>query len=624
MVGAAFIVVATAMTMAAWVTTATAATGLLGAYYLPGGYELDDDRLPIANKEPDATRIDPQIAFGAGKGFLLLGSQGGNAPDRWGPQLIWWPNRSPQVAVIWKGYVHLPKAGSYYFTTVSNNGAAVYLNQSRVALNAIHGGHIPSEAFAYLDLDRGLGPNRQAYVVPVPMTGPRTLPIEIRYLARGGSSVHGSGIDLYWVTPDAKRDDAGKPIAELVPAAALSTEPPEPIAPAVVSRAHSTISSDFLYFPEEGVATLTVRLADEKGRPVAGRRVHISGLTSYGGADTIAQPEKPTDEQGITTATVQPNRTSHVSTFFATDITGFVDVGQSAEMTMRREKKVKVSFMPPAFSPYYDGKRFQVNPTPLRVGQPTTVSVPLVNNQKVPAEISVRLLVRGLNIGASTWPKVAESETLVLQPGEAKSVHLTWTPTTAAGHVCFKVEVWGKLMRRASSDGPAFLVSRAYAASPPPKDETGRQLLESRQHNIGPIQCDIPKAAPQERSNRKRGCITVEYTGAYDPRPHPEIAREQIFIRDKPSPTARQVGRPARGTRLCYTDVRDKNGKPEWYYVRPPGATPGWLSADHAMDKAQRDVSPFPAPYPTKEQQEKAKDRHFPKESARACSASRE
>lgn len=485
MSGATFIAVATAMTIAAWVTTATAATGLRGAYYLPGGYELDDDRLPVPKKEPDATRIDPEIAFGAGKGFVL-GPHDGNAPDRWGPQLIWWPMRSPQVAVIWKGYVRLPKAGTYYFTPVSSNGAAVYLNQSRVALNAIHGGHMPSEAFAYPDLDRGLAANRQAYVVPVPVTGPRTLPIEVRYLARGGSSVHGAGIDLYWVTPDAKRDQAGKPIAELVPAAALSTEPPEPIAQALVSRAHSTISSDFLYFPEEGAATLTVRLADEKGRPVAGRRVHISGLTSYGGADTITQPEKPTDEQGITTATVQPNQANHVSTFFATDITSFVDVGQSAEMTMRREKKVKVSFMPPAFSPYYDGKRFQVNPRPLRVGQPTTVSVPLVNNQKVPAQISVRLLVKGLNIGAPDWPKVAESETFVVAPGESRMVELTWTPTTTAGHVCFEVQVWGNLMKRASSDGPAFLVSRAHAASPQ-KDEAGRQFLERRQHNIGPI-----------------------------------------------------------------------------------------------------------------------------------------
>jgi hypothetical protein len=475
----AYVVIAVAIVIAAWPYTSAAAPGLTGAYYLPSsrGYHIDDDGLPVPTKEPDATRVDPQIAFGAGKGFVREG----------GKQLVWWVPEREHVAAIWKGYVRLPKAGTYYFTTVSDDASAVYLNQSRVALNGGLGYYIASEAFRYPDAKPAPHPSRHAYVVPVPIEAPRVVPIEIRYVARNASSTHGFGIDLYWVTPDAKRNDAGKPIAELVPSDALFTEPPEPIARSPVSRAHSTMSSDFLYFPEEGRATLTVRLADAQGRPVPGRRVHVSGLTSYGGADTITQPDKPTDAKGITTATVQGNRFSHESTFFATDITGLVDVGQTVEMTMKRER-LKVSFMPPAFSPYYDGKRFQVNPKRLLVGQPTTVSVPLVNNQKVPAELQVRLFVKGLNIGAPDWPKVAESETFTLAPGESRMVELTWTPTETAGHVCFQVEVWGMLMKkRASSDWPAFLVSRAFAAAPPPKDAAGRQLLERRQHNIGPV-----------------------------------------------------------------------------------------------------------------------------------------
>jgi hypothetical protein len=81
-------------------------------------------------------------------------------------------------------------------------------------------------------------------------------------------------------------------------------------------------------------------------------------------------------------------------------------------------------------------------------------------------------------------------------------VELTWTPTATAGHVCFQVEVWGKLMKRASSDAPWFPIGRAYAASPPPKDEAGRQLLERRQHNIGPV---VPKCEPQP----KKRCDTL-------------------------------------------------------------------------------------------------------------------
>src|SRR5688500_9442453 len=69
---------------------------------------------------------------------------------------------------------------------------------------------------------------------PVSVTAPRVLPIEVRYIAHNASSNHGFGIDLYWVTPDAKRDQSSKPIAELVPSDALFIEPPIPIEPAVV------------------------------------------------------------------------------------------------------------------------------------------------------------------------------------------------------------------------------------------------------------------------------------------------------------------------------------------------------------------------------------------------------
>lgn len=547
-------------------TPSLAAPGLTGAYYLPSsrGYHIDDDGLPVPTKAPDATRVDAQIAFGAGQGFV-----------RKGRQLVWWvPERDQSVAAVWKGFVRLPKAGTYYFTTVSDDASAVYLNQSRVALNGALGKYIASEAFRYPDAKPAPHPSRHAYAVPVPVEGPRVVPIEVRYVARNASSTHGFGIDLYWVTPDARRDDAGKPIAELIPPDALFTEPPEPVARSVVSRAHSTISSDFLYFPEEGVATLTVRLADAQGRPVPGRRVHVSGLTSYGGADTITQPEKATDANGVTTATVQGNRFTHESTFFATDLTGLVDVGQTVEMTMKRER-LKVSFMPPAFSPYYDGKRFQVHPRPLRVGQRTTVSVPLVNNQKIPAELQVRLFVKGLNIGAPDWPKVAESETFTLAPGESRMVELAWTPTETAGHVCFQVEVWGTLVKkRASSDRLPFLIGRAFAATPRPKDEAGRQLLERRQHNIGPITCAIPKSTPTPTPSTpsKRGFVWGKLGGHF---------------REKPSPSAKPVGNVVPDSRLIYTDVvYDKNGKAQWYYVpsdrRNPwrhGKPDGWISA---------------------------------------------
>jgi hypothetical protein len=486
---------------------AAPAHGLTGHYYsnrFPWSFDLNagvlksfllDYGSPTGNEKPDAVRIDSQIAFGRDKGFVRDAGKG---------QLIWWTPESAQ-SVVWKGYLRLPKAGTYYVVTASSGASAVYVNRSRVALNAEFGGSIPSPAFSYGDaaLPAPHDAARGQYAVPIVAAGPRVLPIEVRYI-RHDSADRARGIDLYWVAPDAKRDAAGKPIAEIIPTEALYVEAPGPIEPTLVSRAHSTISSDFLYFPHPAEANLTVRLADEKGRPVAGKRVHISGLTSYGPADIITQPDKPTDANGITTARVKGDATKHRSIFFATDITDAVDVGQTAEMTMTGEK---ILFLPQAWSPYYD-TNFKVSPTPLRVGQPTTISVPLTNRQSVPAQLSLRLLINPQNIGLRDWTKIGESETFLLKPGETRVVEITWTPTAVSGHVCFKVEVRGKLGARTSDGRQWSLISSAHAADPQPKEAgASGELLESRQQNIGPVTSQTTKC------QRYSGEITCDCDG---------------------------------------------------------------------------------------------------------------
>lgn len=513
--------------IAAWAATAvTPATGqtrrgLTGAYYLPSsrGFVIDDDGLPVPTKEPDARRVDAEIAFGRGKGFVRQGPKG---------QLIWWvPERDSQVAVIWRGHVRLPKAGTYYFATVSDDASAVYLNRSRVALNGDLGGYIQSAAFRYPEAKPGPHPARPAYVIPVPVDGPRELPIEVRYVARNVSG--GFGIDLYWVTPDAQRDAAGTPIAELVPAAALSTEPTQAVQSATVSAAHSTISSDFLYFPP-GNATLTIRLADGQGRPVPGRRVHVSGVASFGPPDVITQPANVTDEHGIATATVQGASPKHVTTFVATDVTEFVDVGQTAEMT--RAAREKVSFLPPAFAPYYDGKHFKVSPTPLRVGRATTISVPVTNRQRAPAQLRIRLLMNPPSIGLRDWTRIGETEPFVLQPGETRVAELTWTPATSSAHVCFKVEVWGASPRSARSGMRLLAVTLAQAADTPAKDgASSGQLLEHRQQNIGQVTCepDAKKRCEALADARKTaGKIVATHMSSRPDSAGLESSREQL------------------------------------------------------------------------------------------------
>lgn len=459
--------------------------GLMGAYYLPSsrGYYIDDEGLPVATKEPDATRVDSQIAFGAGKGFVRGVSK---------PQLIWWvPERELQVAAIWKGFVRLPKAGTYYFATVSDDASSVYLNQSRVALNGGLGYYIASDAFRYPEAKPAPAPSRIAYAVPVPVSGARVLPIEVRYVGRNASSTHGFGIDLYWVTPDAPKDQQGKPIAQIVPTEALYVEPPEPVKPAAVRGANSTISSDFLYLPADGetYATLSIRLADERGRPVSGKRVHVSGLVDYGQPDEIVQPDKPTDASGITTAKVRPgpgHKVNHDSKFFATDVTDLVDVAQVAHVRMER---LPISFLPTTYAPYYDNEKFLVSPLPLVVGKPVTVKVPLTNHSKFDAELTSTFLVNEFNIGAPNWTEIGKVKDIRLKPGESREVSITWTPKEAVGHLCFRINLTGRYLPKTTAARSrgwfASLMSLPGLGVFPVEAAEAGGINESRQRNIG-------------------------------------------------------------------------------------------------------------------------------------------
>src|SRR5438105_3169213 len=194
-------------TMAVWFSLHTAAAnaapparhGLLGLYYATELPIEKDFKLPEPVRNPDATRVDAQIAFGQGQGFkiesssytdVLMGQWARFGPLQGAEHRFGWLK-----AVVWRGYIHFPKAGTYYFATVSHGSSAVYLNDARVTLNgpgSYYGAMVSSDAFSYDQADiadfiehvRGTPFSKRvedSYVMPVTVESARDLPIEVRY-----------------------------------------------------------------------------------------------------------------------------------------------------------------------------------------------------------------------------------------------------------------------------------------------------------------------------------------------------------------------------------------------------------------------------------------------------------
>lgn len=576
--------------------------GLLGHYYTSTNYHhsatVDEFWIPVPIGAPAATRVDPQIAFGKGRGFEW--EEGGH-----NRQSVWW---TPQKAngVIWNGYIRLPKAGTYYFSTVSNGPSAVYLNQARVWLNGRQAGNtVPGEVFSYVDpgSSSGFNPEQKIYLVPVRVEKEQVLPIEVRYLRhthRGGPR----GIDLYWVTPDSLADADGKPIAQIIPAEALYVDPPGPVRQATTSGIHCTISSDFLYFPAaygDNYVTLTIRLADEKGRPVSGHRVHVSGLVSYGRSDEIIQPEKPTDEHGITTARVRAgagHKVRHDSRFYATDLTDFVSVEQVCHVKFIMSSP---AFLPLTYAPYYDDKAFLVEPMPLRIGAPAKITIPLENRDRRPAELTVTFLTQGHNIGGTDWGEVGKVDNVRLEPGETREVSVSWSPKVEA-YVCIKVEVFGRylsdgtgqqaIMRR-SAFAPDAVVRPVLAQNPAPGSEAASTaVFESIQRNLGsPLPLETVSSAPPEQDSGDPdgdGDVPARDSGLVFY--YPMGGRGKMY--EAPSTDSPAVASPPiNGQRVVYTDT-----SPGWYYVHLPGKAPGWVpSGDVASVRPRTPIAPRPA-----------------------------
>src|SRR5579864_431721 len=442
--------------------------GLVGRYYTAGpqvSMNPNDFLLPEPVTAPAATRVDAQIAFGQGSGFK-------NPPTgRHGA--AWSPTGSELFgAAMWDGFIHLPKAGTYYFATVSQGPSAVYLNQARVALNgraSVYGRLLWSENFAYDPADvqdfiqnvKGTpnGFRQDAYSIPVTVDGPRDLPLRVRYNGQENGFI---GIDLMWVTPDSPKDPNGKPIMKVIPSDVLYTDAPGPIAPTVVRGANSTVSSDLNCsgLRETKPITLTFRLADKHGNPVADKRVVFTTLSDDDfGFNEIVQPDKATDENGVTTATLKskPDARAHASAIYATDISDLVDIAQVGHV---RFPDVKPAFFASPCTAGFDPNLITVEPLPMMVGRPVTISVKLQNREKIPVELKATFQATDWNIGANTWKDIGDVDKIVLNPGDVRDVSMKWTPTAEQIHQCFKVRLSGKPKNASrTSSGTAALAA---------------------------------------------------------------------------------------------------------------------------------------------------------------------
>ena len=450
---------------------AASTNGLTGFYYV-SDLPLDEFQIPLWSEKPAATRVDRQIAFGQGKGFH------DPKPERsadWAVQAGLTAGRVGWLkAVIWRGFIHLPKAGTYYFATASDGASAVYLNHARVALNGMgshYGVLLNSDSLAYDAVDvqdfiqnvKGstFATRRQdTYIVPVTVGSPRDLPIEVRYNAIRSEQT--AGIDLLWVTPDSPRNADGKPIAKLVPADVLFTEAPGSIEQPVVRSANSTISSN-LYCSavnESTPLTLTFKLADKNGYPIAGKRVFFTTLADNDfGFDEVTEADKPTDQNGITTAQLKskPDARAHTSAIYATDVTDLVDVGQVAHV---RFPDVNSGFFASPCTAGFDPNLITVEPLPMMVGRPLTLKVKLENRQKSNVDLTATFQATDWNIGANTWRDIGRLDNISLKPGETRrDVSITWTPTAAEVHQCFRVQLTKRNLSTEKQAGAKVLVA---------------------------------------------------------------------------------------------------------------------------------------------------------------------
>jgi hypothetical protein len=237
----------------------------------------------------------------------------------------------------------------------------------------------------------------------------------------------------------------------------------------------SSIEPDEFWVVADGVnsAELVVTVRDDQGTPLAGKEVELS--TTIG---TLVQPTEPTDEDGVTTATISSNETGS-AIITARNVTDNQELAALSSIRFWQGGGETAGLVQPGGVPYA-APQLILEGQPFQSGLPMHFRVPMRNTNAVPVDITVSYQVSNLGVGARFSEVDSVSKTV--QPGEEWDAPGSWI-VTESGHRCGRASIEVTL----------------------DDEESTTTVQEVRTVNVGPFQVnfDVPDDPCKEQDASK-------------------------------------------------------------------------------------------------------------------------
>ncbi len=196
---------------------------------------------------------------------------------------------------------------------------------------------------------------------------------------------------------------------------------------------NSRIQAQDLWVIGDGTSstTITVRLRDLNGQPLAGKMIRLE--TTRG---TLTQPTSPTNALGETTATIRSTALGEAI------ITGYNvsddrPLAAVSAVVFWRGQGTFGGLIDPNGAPF-DAPTLILEGRPFQAGRPIRFRVPMQNTNATPISVTVSYAETRLNIGGEFRPVDVVSK--VLQPGERWDAPGGYTPLLT-GHSCVQAQI---------------------------------------------------------------------------------------------------------------------------------------------------------------------------------------